>query len=170
MPSGEPENRRNPYFLRSVKNTTKDKTTEDEREELVTVPESPVMAALPADIQKFNGEGPITAEHWWDRYTRWCVFNGINGGTAANCVALYLKGPAAPWYESLTAETKNDFDKLEKALKEHFKKASAETDIFNIMQNMDESATAYYHKAKYSYIAWCNTIRFMVLSSIKQIW
>ena len=142
MPSGEPENSRT-YFLRSVKSTTKDKATEEEREEIVIVPEIPVMAALLADIQKFNGEGPITAENWWDRYTRWCVFNGINGGRAANGVALYLTGPAAHWYESLAADIKNDFDKLEEAFKAHFKKDSAETDIFNIIQNLDESATAY---------------------------
>ena len=144
MTSGQPFNSQNSYFLRSgTKNS--EKTT---KEDSVITPEPPVMAALLADIQKFNGEGSVTAENWWERYTRWCVFNGISWGRAANGVALYLTSPAAHWYESQTAETKSDFDKLETAFKAHFKKDTVETDFFNITQDSDESATA--HLSRFS--------------------
>ena len=124
MPSGQPIN----YYLRSVDRREQEKKipTEQPAEEILNKEKeeevTPIMAALLAEIPKFSGEGNMSAENWWEKYTRWCVFNGINAGRAANGVALYFTGPASHWYESLKDGVKNDLDQLEAAFKAYERK------------------------------------------------
>ena len=82
--------------------------------------ENRMLAAVAVKPTAFNGLHPEKAQQWWANFHRYVEFAGIEGANRGKLLGLLLAGTAQLWFDSLTNEVKDDYERLEASFREKY--------------------------------------------------
>ncbi|MEW8191292.1 MAG: hypothetical protein AB2766_18520 [Candidatus Thiodiazotropha endolucinida] len=157
-----PENRG--YFLRNNRPSSpvelQDRDTVHIREEQQEaqpqpdpLPQVPVleprrMIPVPGlQLEKFAGDDQVTAVTWMQWFERFCAWHKYDEGTKVLTMPFHLTSHARIWFDSLSDDTKTDYNRLKAAFLERFKhQDEMDPELLEIAQRPDECANDYFSR------------------------
>ena len=146
----------NPYFLRSIPETNgganqlQEAAINDVQQEVVIgEQQQEVDQVSMAQIQMacFHGNPGERADEWLSWYVNYAEAMQFNDDKRRLFMPFYSRDHAKVWYDSLPADTKNNWRTLTNVFKDKFNGSDGlanEATILNIRQNAEESCASYF--------------------------
>ena len=102
--------------------------------------------SVPANLPKFSRKTSyLSASQWWASFIQWCILHTFTEIQIVNRFLFHLSDLAQQWYLALPVPARSSLANLKDSFFLRFGKANNDFDIdvFNIRQEVDESAEEY---------------------------